>query len=233
MNPALSELESRLGIAFQNKDLLHEALTHRSYVNENPAWLFKNNERLEFLGDAVLELVVTEELFTHFPKKEEGELTIYRAALVNSRMLSRVARDIGLDKEILASKGEQKEIEGGKGEAILADGVEALIGSVYLDKGYAAAGKFIRSFVMWRLEDIIKAGAKDAKSLIQEIAQGKYGFTPTYKVLGESGPAHERLFKVGLYFGEELKSEGAGNSKQSAELQAAEKLVDKLKPNSL
>jgi len=221
-------MPNKIGTEFNNPDLLKEALTHRSYVNENAAWPFKNNERLEFLGDAVLELVVTEELFTHFPKKEEGELTIYRAALVNSRMLSRVARDIGLDKEILTSKGEQKEIEGGRGETILADGVEALIGSIYLDKGYAAAGKFIRSFVMRHLEDIVKAGAKDAKSLVQEIAQGKYGFTPTYKVLGESGPAHERLFKIGLYFGEELKAEGAGNSKQSAELVAAEKLLAEL-----
>ena len=221
-------LQDKIGFEFNNEDLLKEALTHRSYVNENALWPFKNNERLEFLGDAVLELVVTEELFTHFPKKEEGELTIYRAALVNSRMLSKVARDIGLDKEILTSKGELKEIGGGWGETILADGVEALIGSIYLDKGYVASRKFVRSFVMRHLENIIKAGAKDAKSLIQEIAQEKYGFTPTYKVLEESGPAHERLFKIGLYFGEELKSEGTGNSKQSAELVAAEKLFTKL-----
>jgi len=225
----LNELENKIGIKFNNHDLLKEALTHRSYINENPKWSFKNNERLEFLGDAVLELVVTEELFNHFPLEEEGELTIYRAALVNFRMLSRVAHDIGLDKEIITSKGELKEIALGGGETILADGVEALIGALYLDGDYPTAKKFVKSFIMRHLEEIIKSGAKDAKSLVQEIAQDKYGLTPTYKVLEESGPAHERTFKVGLYFGDELKSKGTGNSKQSAELQAAEKLIDKLK----
>lgn len=224
----LKILQNKIGLNFQNEDLFKEALTHRSYVNENASWPFKNNERLEFLGDAVLELVVTEELFSRFPKKEEGELTIYRAALVNSRMLSKVARHLELDKEILTSRGEFKDIVSGGGETILADGVEALLGAVYLDGGYAGARKFVRSFVMTRFEEVLRNGAKDAKSLIQEIAQDKYGLTPTYKVLEESGPAHERTFKVGLYFGEEMKSEGEGNSKQSAELNAAGKLLSKL-----
>lgn len=224
----LKKLQNRIGLEFNNEDLLKEALTHRSYVNEDVAWPFKNNERLELLGDAVLELAVTEELFARFPKKEEGELTIYRAALVNSRILSRIARYIGLHEEILTSKGEFREIEGGGGETILADGVEAVIGALYLDGGYSTACKFVRSFIMPHLEEVVKNGAKDAKSLIQEITQGNYGLTPTYKVLEESGPAHQRIFKVGLYFGDELKSKGTGNSKQNAELQAAEILMNKL-----
>lgn len=226
----LRSLQNKINFSFQNEDLLKEALTHRSYLNEKPEWLFKNNERLEFLGDAVLELSVTDDLFHTFPNKEEGELTVYRAALVNSKMLSRVAREIGLAEEVLTSKGEFTEISSGGGETILGDGLEALIGALYLDTGYEAARKFIRSFIMKHLEGVIKNGAKDAKSSVQEIAQDKYSLTPTYKVVGESGPAHQRIFKVGLYFGEELKSYGSGNSKQSAELQAAESLLKELAP---
>ncbi len=220
-----NNLEKKLGVKFNKPELFHEALTHRSYLNENPKWSFRNNERLEFLGDAVLELSVTEDLFARFPEKEEGELTVYRAALVNSKMLSRVAREVGLTEEILTSHGEFKEISSGGGETILGDCLEALIGALYLDSGYNVTRKFVRSFILKHLEEVVKNGAKDAKSLIQEIAQDKYGLTPTYKVMSESGPAHQRIFKVGLYFGEELKSEGVGNSKQNAELQAAEKLI--------
>jgi len=225
----LKKFQDRIGLSFGNEDLLKEALTHRSYVNESPDWPFRNNERLEFLGDAVLELVITEELFNRFPKKEEGELTIYRAALVNSKMLSKVAREVGLNEEIFTSKGESKEISNGAAETILADGMEALIGALYLDGGYNLSRKFIRSSVLQELEAVLKNGAKDAKSLIQEIIQNKYSVTPTYKVINESGPAHQRNFEVGLYVGSELKSKGTGSSKQSAELKAAEVLVKKLK----
>jgi ribonuclease-3 len=221
-------LEEKLGFNFNNGDLLKEALTHRSYLNENVRWPFRNNERLEFLGDAVLELAVTEELFKRFPSKEEGELTIYRAALVNARMLSKISRELGLDKAILVSKGELKDIVAGGGEAILADGVEALIGALYLDGGWEKAAKFVRSFVMKRLPEVLKGGAKDAKSLVQEITQARLGLTPGYRVLEESGPAHQKVFKVGLYLGEELKSSGSGRSKQSAELAAAKKFLKKL-----
>ncbi|MBI1839163.1 MAG: ribonuclease III [Candidatus Colwellbacteria bacterium] len=233
MPKEFDKFEGKLGFSFQNKDLFKEALTHRSYLNENPSWPFKNNERLEFLGDAVLELVATEELFNNFPNKNEGELTVYRAALVNTKMLGRVAKDIGLDIEILVSKGESYEIAGGGGEAILADTVEAVIGAAYLDNGYDVAKKFIRRFIMTSLNEVVRNGGKDAKSLIQEISQENHGLTPTYKVLEESGPAHERIFKVGLYFGGELKSEGSGNSKQNAELQAAEKLLSEIKSGNL
>lgn len=226
----LETLQNNIGNSFKNEDLLKEALTHRSYVNENAAWPLRNNERLEFLGDAVLELCVTEDLFERYGNREEGDLTIYRAALVNSKMLSRIAREIGLDKEMLASKGEVKEISNGGGENILGDGVEALIGSIYLDGEFELARKFVRRFVMVHIEDVIKNGAKDAKSKIQEITQEKYSVTPVYKVIEESGPAHQKVFKVGLYLKDELRSEGRGNSKQTAELQAAEKLLSVLEP---
>lgn len=225
----VSSLEAKLNIVFKNRNLPSEALTHRSYQNENPNWSFPNNERLEFLGDAVLELVITEELFGKFPEKEEGEMTVYRAALVNSKMLREVAREIGLDEEVMVSKGISRDIAGREGEAILADAVEALIGAIYLDAGYEESKKFVSKFIFSHLEQVIKNGGKDSKSLIQEIAQDKYHLTPTYKVLDESGPAHSRKFRVGLYFGDELKAEGAGSSKQEAELEAAEKLLSKTK----
>lgn len=219
----------KIGIKFKDTNLLREAFTHRSYLNENPDWKGRNNERLEFLGDAVLELAVTQELFGIFPEKEEGELTIYRAALVNAGMLSRVARDISLNSEILTSKGEAKELSEGRGETILSDSVEALIGAIYIDSGYDPAYQFIKKFILKYLDEVVKSGGKDAKSLIQEIAQERHAITPTYEVLEETGPAHQRTFKVGLYFGDALKAEGIGNSKKTAELEAAQKLIDRLK----
>ncbi len=223
MNP--EELEEKIDINFKKRDLIKEALTHRSYLNENPSWPFPNNERLEFLGDAVLELITTEELVDRLPEKEEGELTIYRAALVNAKMLSRVAESIGIDKELLVSRGEALELSNRGRESITADAVEALIGAIYLDQGYQSAKKFIEKFIIPHLSEVMRSGGKDPKSLVQEIAQEAYAITPSYRVLEESGPAHERIFKVGLYFGEELKSQGMGRSKQEAELEAAKKLL--------
>ncbi len=226
----LEKLEAKINFKFRNEDFLKEAVTHRSYLNENPNWGFSNNERLEFLGDAVLELVVTEELFKLFTEKEEGELTIYRAALVNTRMLGRVAEEIGLDKELLVSKGEALEMSNRGKESITADAVEALIGAIYSDRGYEAAKKFVTGFITTHVGEIVATGGKDPKSLVQEVAQEDYAITPSYRVLEETGPAHERVFKVGLYFGEELKSEGTGMSKQEAELAAAKKLLKVLNP---
>jgi len=229
MDSDISILERKLNIKFDDLNLLLEAVTHRSYLNENPSWHLPNNERLEFLGDAVLELVVTEELFAKFPKKEEGDLTLYRAALVNSKMLRKVATDIGIDKVILVSNGESKDLTGRGGETLLADAVEAVIGAVYLDRGYETASKVIKSFVLSHIDEVMETGGKDPKSLIQEIAQERYHTTPTYKVLEESGPAHDRIFRAGLYFGDELESEGTGSSKQEAELEAARRLLKKLR----
>ena len=224
------DLQKKIGIDFENLDLLKEALTHRSYPNENISWPHGNNERLEFLGDAVLELTVTAYLFENFKHKEEGELTIYRAALVNTKSLSNTASEIGLDQEILMSKGEARDFSGKARETISANAVEALIGALFLDGGYDVAKKFIsKNIIDPKLVDIKNGGGKDPKSLVQEHAQSEFKVTPTYKVLDESGPAHEREFKVGLYFDDTLKSEGEGKSKQEAETDAAEKFLKKQK----
>ncbi|MBI3088640.1 MAG: ribonuclease III [Candidatus Colwellbacteria bacterium] len=229
MKQDLDSLQQKIGIKFKNNNLLKEALTHRSYLNENPSWPHDNNERLEFLGDAVLELVMTEELYHLFPDKEEGELTIYRAGMVNTKNLAAVAEEISLAKQILLSRGETKSFAGRSRESISADAVEALIGAIYLDQGYASAKKFIQKLIIPRLDKVTKGGGKDPKSSVQEIAQSRHKITPAYKVLHESGPAHERIFRVGLYFGEELKAEGQGNSKQEAETEAAKKLLHELR----
>lgn len=225
----LEILQEKIKLSFRDLRLLKEALTHRSYLNENPKWQYGNNERLEFLGDAVLELAVTEALFNHFPTKEEGELTLYRAGLVNTKTLALLAAEIELDQKILLSRGETKNFSGRARETISADAVEALIGAIYLDQGYSRAKQFINDFIFSRVEALIEEGGKDPKSLIQESAQSEHRVTPTYRVLSESGPAHERIFRVGLYFGEELKSEGEGKSKQEAETEAAQNLLREMR----
>lgn len=229
MNSDLDSLQKIIGVQFKNINLLKEALTHRSYLNENPSWQNDNNERLEFLGDAVLELVMTEELFNRFPRKEEGELTIYRAGMVNTKNLAAVAGEIGLPEQILLSRGEVKSFAGRSRESISADAVESLIGAIYLDQGYLKTKEFIDKFIVPGLDKIAKEGGKDPKSLVQEIAQSKYKITPNYKVLSESGPAHERTFEVGLYFDAELKAKGGGSSKQEAETEAAKTLLQELR----
>ncbi len=222
----LAKLEKRIGVTFKNKDLLKEALTHRSYINENSKWEVNHNERLEFLGDAVLELIVTEDIFRKFPEKEEGELTLYRSALVNSKMLGAIAYDIGLGDAILMSKGEaQESVKNRSKDKLAANAIEALIGAIHLDQDYKKAKKFVLKFVMPHLDEVVKLGGKDAKSLVQEISQSEKKVTPIYKVLEESGPAHKRIFTVGLYFGDELQTKGVGPSKQEAELEAAQKWI--------
>jgi len=224
----LDKLEKRIGFKFEEKAFLEEALTHRSYLNENTTWPHGNNERLEFLGDAVLELVVTEELFRKFPRREEGKLTVLRAALVNSKTLSEVAKELGLDKELLLSRGEAKDAKGKGRETISANAVEALIGAIYMDQGYEQAKLFIEHFILNKLDAIAKDGGKDAKSLVQEYAQAELKITPNYEVVEETGPAHNRQFRVGLYFAKEFKTEGSGSSKQEAEVDAAERFLASL-----
>ena len=224
-----SKLEKKLNIKFKNKDLLTQAFCHRSYLNENPDFCLENNERMEFLGDAVLELVVTEYLYEKYPKKPEGELTNWRAALVNAKMLAEVAGDIGLNGFLLLSRGETKEL-GKARQYILANTLEALIGAAYLDSGYKICQKFIKKHLIGRLEEIIKKGLfKDAKSSFQEQAQEKEGITPTYKVLRESGPDHAKQFVVGVFLGKELIAKGGGSSKQEAEAEAAQKGLENKK----
>ena len=216
-----SRLEDALGVSFTNPDIIAQALTHRSYLNENPNSRLGQNERLEFLGDAVLELVVTEELYRQFPDKPEGELTSFRAALVNSKMLSDVGVALGLNEFLLLSRGEAKDV-GRARQFILANAFEAVVGAIYLDQGYDTAKGFINRVLMPYLDEVIsKKLYKDPKSLFQEEAQDRVGVTPTYEVLDEWGPDHDRHFVIGVYLGKELVAKGEGPSKQIAQEEAA------------
>ncbi len=218
-------MEKIIGYEFAEKARLEEALTHRSYLNENPDWNRPHNERLEFLGDAVLELLVTESLYITYPEEAEGKLTSIRAALVNYQMLSDIAQEIKLGDFVFLSRGEAKDT--GRARAvILANAMEALIGAVYLDGGMKAAKDFIERLVMPRLEEVMeKQLYKDPKSLLQEITQEQHKITPRYEVTDELGPDHDKVFKVAVFVGEERWGEGAGPSKQEAETAAAEKAL--------
>ena len=196
-----SQLEKSLGISFLNKDFLTHAFVHRSYLNENPSFHLPHNERIEFLGDAVLELAVTEYLFKSYPDKPEGELTTWRAALVKSTTLSDLAKELGFGDYLLLSKGETKET-GKARDYILANALEAFVGALYLDQGFKICEEFIGKYLLPKLEEIIKQKLfQDAKSLFQEVAQEKTGVTPSYKTLEEWGPYHEKHFRVGVMLG--------------------------------
>ena len=219
----IKKLQESLDITFTNQDLLTQALAHRSYLNENPSFNLSHNERLEYLGDAVLELIVTEYLYKNYPNPE-GELTNWRAALVNARHLSQVANEINLESYLLLSRGEAKDANGKARQYILANALEAVIGAIYLDQGVEVTTQFINRFVLSHLEKILTQKLYlDPKSRFQEIAQDKFSVTPHYLVLDETGPDHAKIFKVGLYLGNELVTEGAGASKQEAQVDAAEK----------
>ena len=211
--PDFIKFEKKIGFEFGNKGLLKQAFTHRSYINENKSTGLSHNERLEFLGDAVLELVITEFLYGKYPEKQEGELTSLRAALVNTVTISKIASDIGMNDYLLLSRGEAKD-EGRAGQVILANTFEALIGAIYEDKGYQTAQDFISKNLFPEVKNVIEKELwKDPKSLLQEKAQELLEITPSYKTLKETGPDHNKLFTVGLYFGNELISEGKGHSK--------------------
>jgi ribonuclease-3 len=217
-----SGFEKNTKIIFKDKNLLKQAFIHRSYINENPGSNLAHNERLEFLGDAVLELVVTDFLYKKYPNYTEGELTAIRSALVNAIIISEVALKIGMNDYLLLSKGEAKD-NGKARQYILANTYEAYIGAVYLDQGYNAVNKFVIATLLPHTEEIVaKKLWRDAKSLVQEKAQEFVGVTPAYKVLHESGPDHDKHFTVGILFGTNLIAEGKGKSKQEAEQKAAE-----------
>lgn len=218
----LTLLQERIGYTFKDVKLLEQALTHRSYLNEHPDWPTGHNERLEFLGDAVLELVVTEYLYEHYPSTPEGEMTNWRAALVNANMLSGITADFDLNAHMRLSRGESRDT-GRARQYILANAIEALIGAMYLDGGYEPCKQFIGQFVLTHLPEIItKKLYRDPKSLLQEEAQDRIGVTPTYRVMEEWGPDHARQFKIGVYLGREIAGEGQGESKQDAQQAAAE-----------
>lgn len=223
--PNFSEFETKLPARFSQPALLQQAFTHRSYLNENQL-TDEHNERLEFLGDAVLELVVTEFLFAKYPEENEGDLTAYRAALVNAETLARVAGQVGINDYLLLSKGEARDT-GRARQTILANTFESVVGAIFLDQGYEPAKQFITEYLLTETESIINNQLwQDAKSLFQEQAQAKRGITPTYEVLSETGPDHNKLFTIGLYLGAELAAEGRGSSKQRAEQDAARRGLD-------
>jgi ribonuclease-3 len=219
--PDFEVFEKNIGITFKNKELLRRAFTHRSYLNENRATEMSHNERLEFLGDAVLELVVTQYLFDKYPDSTEGDLTAYRASLVNAITLSESAQKINVNEYLLLSKGEAKDT-GKARQYILANTMEAIIGAIYLDQGYELSKYFISKNLFHLIEKIIEDKTWiDAKSKFQEKSQEKESVTPLYKTLKEEGPDHEKHFTVGVYLDKDLIATGEGNSKQEAEQAAA------------
>ncbi len=216
------DFEKKTGIVFKDKDLLKQSFIHRSYINENPNAGLAHNERLEFLGDAVLELISTDFLYKKYKSYTEGELTSLRSALVNAVIISEVASDIGMNDFLLLSKGETKD-KGKARQYILANTYEAYIGAAYLDQGYDAVVDFVTETLLSKTEEIVKKKLwRDSKSLVQEKAQEYESVTPSYKVLSEAGPDHDKHFTVGILFGGELIAEGKGKSKQEAEQKAAE-----------
>lgn len=220
--PDFNSFAKQLGVSFNNLDLLIEALTHRSYLNEHREYTGSHNERLEFLGDAVLELAATDFLFKKFPAKPEGELTAYRAALVNTVSLAESSQALGVNDFLLLSKGESKDT-GRARDVILADAFEAIIGAIYLDQGFSAAEAFIAKNLYTKIDKVIaNRSYQDAKSRFQEIAQEKRGTTPNYETLSEVGPDHDKRFTVGVFIGSEEIARGEGQSKQEAEQAAAE-----------
>lgn len=222
----LSELEKGIDLEFTNKDLLTLAFVHKSFINEHPEEK-EYNERLEFLGDAVLELAVTQFLYHNYPKQPEGQLTNWRSALVKGKNLAKVSKNLSLGKFLLLSRGE--DISGGREkEYILANTCEALIGAIFLDKGFETANEFILKHIVVMLDDIIAKGLNvDAKSRVQELAQDKFNVTPTYELLSESGPDHDKKFVMAIYFGKRQAGEGEGSSKQDAEQAAARNAIEK------
>jgi len=214
------KLEKQLGLEFKDKNLLDLAFVHKSFMNE---YRDKNesNERLEFLGDAVLELAVTEFLYKTYPHKAEGDLTNWRSAVVKGKNLAQIANELSLGTYLYLSRGEEKS-GGRKKNYILANTLEALIGAIYLDQGYKIIHDFIFKNILEKLEDILEAGLHiDAKSHFQELAQEKVGITPEYKFIKEWGPDHSKIFMMGVFIGEKKIAEGEGSSKQKAEEDAA------------
>ncbi|MCD5381404.1 MAG: ribonuclease III [Candidatus Pacebacteria bacterium] len=222
----LEKLQKLLNVEFTDTKVLLSAVTHRSYLNEHREADWDHNERLEFLGDAVLELVTTDYLYKKYADKPEGELTAVRAALVNTVSLSAASEELGINDYLLMSKGEAKDV-GRARQYILANVFEACIGAIYMDQGYEVAREFIASRLFGKTEEIVKDRLwQDAKSRFQEMAQEHVSVTPTYETISQEGPDHHRVFTVGVFLKNELVAKGNGRSKQEAEQKAAEKGVE-------
>ncbi len=220
-----SNFEKRIGVTFANKRLLETAFTHRSYLNENRRQGAEHNERLEFLGDAVLELASTEFLYAKYPQKPEGELTAFRAALVNTNSIADAGTKLGMNEFLLLSRGEAKDTGRARG-IILANAFEAVIGAIYLDQGYKAAYDFIDTQLFHKTDNVVANKLwQDAKSRFQEMSQERVSITPTYELASQTGPDHDKVFVVAAYLGREKVALGEGRSKQEAEQAAAEKAL--------
>lgn len=222
MMEKFAAFEEKISVHFRDRAVLREAFTHRSYINETREKGLAHNERLEFLGDAVVELSVTDFLYKKYPQANEGDLTSYRAALVNAVTLGNLAIDLGMEEYLLMSKGEAKDRGTKAREIILANAFEALVGAIYLDQGYLAADMFLKVNLLGKTDEIVKKELwRDAKSFFQEEAQERAGITPSYRVISEEGPDHDKEFVIGVYLDKELVAEGRGKSKQEAEQSAA------------
>ena len=215
------KFEKILGVKFKNQDLLKSSVVHRSYLNEHKSFKLDHNERLEFLGDAVLELIVTDYLYNNYPNPE-GELTNWRAALVNAKILADIAKSLEIEDYLYMSKGEAKDVNPKARNYILANAMEAVIGAIYLDQGYDMAKEFITNNVLDKLPNILENNLYlDPKSRFQEKSQEIFSVTPNYRVLKETGPGHNKYFKMGVYIKNEIVAEGKGTSKQEAQMDAA------------
>jgi ribonuclease III len=224
----MSNIEKKLGIDFKDKKILKRALTHRSYLNENRGMGLKNNERLEFLGDAVLELIISSKIFHTFPDRAEGELTGIRSALVRTESLAEESRRLGVGEHLLMSKGEED--SGGRDkDYLLANVYEAILGAIYLDKGLDECINFVEKTILKQLDFVVENELFiDPKTKIQELIQAEYKITPTYEVVEEKGPDHEKHFTVVLKIGEKFSCKGYGASKQKAEEDAAQKAIKRI-----
>ena len=225
----MSEREKILGLAFEDKTLLLRALTHRSYLNENPDFILEDNERLEFLGDAVLDFLTAEYLYHHLPEMNEGGLTSIRAALVRTESLANLAREINLGRCLYLGHGE--EAGGGRQRlAVLCGAFEALIGALYLDQGLTAVEAFVKPLFDPAIERILADNlVRDPKSLLQELSQAELEITPRYRTVGESGPDHAKEFAVEALIGNQVYGRGVGRSKQAAAQAAAEDALEHLR----
>jgi ribonuclease-3 len=220
-----SNLEDKIGVKFNDISLLEQAFTHRSYLNENRELERGHNERLEFLGDAVLELVTTDFLYKKYENKTEGELTALRSALVNTVSIADASTELGFNEYLMLSKGEAKDT-GRARQYILANTFESVVGAIYLDQGYDAAEKFISAFLLPKIDEIVsKSLWVDAKSKLQEMTQDKFSMTPVYETTGEHGPDHDKTFSVKVEYAPGKFAEGSGKSKQEAEQEAARNVL--------
>ena len=223
-----NEIAKKIGVEFKDKRLLKVAFTHRSYLNENRGKGLKNNERLEFLGDAVLELIISSFLFTNYPDRAEGDLTSIRAAVVRTESLAEESRKLDIGQYLKMSKGEED--SGGKEkEYLLANLYEAILGAIYLEHGYDMCKEFVTRTLLNKVEKIVAEGLfVDPKTKIQELMQSKFKITPTYEIIGEDGPDHDKVFTVALLKGDKKLAVGHGHSKQKAEEDAAKNAIDKI-----